>query len=296
MEDRLTRTRSGGRSGTAVGALLAIVVITAGWWALALWPSGDASLEWLERTRAACFGAPPGGLPDTRGWILLIGEPLGLVALLAVVWPGALRADVRRLRQSVSGRISLVALPMLVIALLAIAVQQVVTGRNAHAFSAVEAGRLRRDVVADLSDLVLVDQHGESQSLELLADRGALLTAAFSHCATVCPTVVHDLMRARNQSSHPDLAVVVITVDPWRDTPGRLANIAATWELGPDDLVLSGSVDSVNAVLDRLAVARSRNTTNGDVVHVPVVFRLGGGGVTARLDGGWGTVAALIED
>jgi len=77
------------RGALALGALATILAITAAWWALALWPLAGAP-AWLARTREVCFGAAPGGLPDAGGWILLIGEPVGLVTVLAVVWGGAL--------------------------------------------------------------------------------------------------------------------------------------------------------------------------------------------------------------
>jgi hypothetical protein len=41
---------AGARARTALGALAAIVVITASWWALALWPAADAP-TWVLRTR-----------------------------------------------------------------------------------------------------------------------------------------------------------------------------------------------------------------------------------------------------
>ncbi|HRP07709.1 MAG TPA: SCO family protein, partial [Gemmatimonadales bacterium] len=276
--------------GAAIAALLAIVAVTVAWWALALWPADAGAIEWLERTRAACFGSPPGGLPDTRGWLLLIGEPLGMVALLLVVWPGAVMRDIRRWRSSLAGRAALYVLPVLVVGLLAIAVRQVAAVQRAGAPPTVEPAGIRRDFSADLQGLVLVDQQGVRRSLVDLAERPALLTAAFGHCETVCPTMVHDLIRMRDQSGRGDLPVIVITVDPWRDTPNRLAGIAALWQLGEQDLLLSGTVDEVELALDRLKIARSRDLRTGDVAHVPVVFRLDAGRVTTRFDGGWGAV------
>ncbi len=277
-----------------MAAVLAIFVVTVAWWALALWPTTAATPEWLERTRAACFGSPPGGLPDTRGWLLLIGEPLGMVALLMVVWPGALSADIRRWHRSLAGRAVLYTLPVLVLGLLTLAVRQVAAVQRAGSPPAVEPDGVLQQFSANLDGLVLVDQHGEQQSLAALAERPALLTAAFAHCESICPTLVADLLRARDQSGRPELPIIVITVDPWRDTPNRLPGIANGWQLGPHDLVLSGTIDEVEQALDRWQVSRTRNLSSGDVAHVPVVFLLGDGNITARLDGGWGGVASLL--
>ena len=88
----------GGRPGLALLTLVAIIAITAAWWALALWPVGASEPEWLLRTRAACFGSAPGGLPDAGGWVLLIGEPLGMTAFFLALWRHAVADDLRRMR------------------------------------------------------------------------------------------------------------------------------------------------------------------------------------------------------
>src|SRR5262245_28803820 len=97
VEDRVMPPRSG-RPGLALIGLVVIGAITAAWWALALWPASATLPEWLLRTRAACFGARPDGLPDAAGWILLIGEPLGMVGVLVAIWSRELVSDLNRLR------------------------------------------------------------------------------------------------------------------------------------------------------------------------------------------------------
>ncbi|MBK8060091.1 MAG: hypothetical protein IPK33_20090 [Gemmatimonadetes bacterium] len=68
--------------GAAAVTLALIVAITIGWWALALYPVGMEAPTWVLRTRAACFGATGSGLPSAGGWVLLVGEPLGMVGVL----------------------------------------------------------------------------------------------------------------------------------------------------------------------------------------------------------------------
>lgn len=90
---------------------------TAAWWALALAPL-PAPPEWLDRARAVRFGSPPGGLPDTWGWMLLALGPLSLAAFLFAVWGRDLSAWARRLAGTVPGAILLgaFALPPLLLA------------------------------------------------------------------------------------------------------------------------------------------------------------------------------------
>ncbi len=94
MEDRLARARAE-RHGLALTAFAAILVITAAWWALAFYPAGASDPEWLARTRSACFGSANGGLPDAGGWLLLIGEPIGMVGVLFAVWGREVRRDMK---------------------------------------------------------------------------------------------------------------------------------------------------------------------------------------------------------
>lgn len=286
---------SGTRPGLALGALLAIVVVTAGWWALALWPTGGVEPEWLERTRLACFGSPPGGLPNTGGWLVLVGQPLGMVAYLLAVWPDALRADLLRWWRRPLRRGALAAVGIAVGVGIALAAGRVEAMRTAGNPPTVEPDGILRTESVDLSGIVLVDQHGVTRPLDSLARSVALLTAAFAHCQTICPTIVRDLQRTRAASGRDAIPLVIVTVDPWRDTPGRLSTIARDWDVGAHDLVLSGDVDDVEGALDRLGVARTRDERTGDVIHRPVTFRLDSGRVVRRLDGGWGRVVALMD-
>ena len=80
------------REQAAVATLAVILVITASWWALALWPAGDAAPAWMLRTRNACFGTAETGLPDGGGWMALMGQPLSMLLVLFAVWGRDVRA------------------------------------------------------------------------------------------------------------------------------------------------------------------------------------------------------------
>ena len=297
MEDRVVRSPAlAERPSPAFAALLLVLVITAAWWALALWPAGASEPEWLLRTRAACFGSTAGGLPDAGGWVLLIGEPLGMLGVLVVVWGRTLRSDVRRVRA--------VRRWWLAAGTIAAATFVTVASLGVHATQVWARGSptgVRGSGVSTRLDLsppatVLVDQHGARVSLADLRGRPALLTVAFGHCATVCPTVVSDLVDVRRSARRTDVQLVVVTLDPWRDTPDRLSTIAAHWNLARDDRVLSGSVTDVEHVLDSLGVGRRRNVTTGDIEHGTMVMLVGSRGrVEWRVDGGWDRVGALLR-
>src|SRR5262245_66588799 len=100
-----------GEETQALVGLMALLAITAAWWALAFWPleSGPA---WLERTRYVCFGVRSNGLPDGGGWIGLIGGPLGMLLILAAGWGRGLAGLVKRAQRSRSVAVLLGALTL----------------------------------------------------------------------------------------------------------------------------------------------------------------------------------------
>lgn len=295
MEDRIA-ARDSERPGAALIALAAIMTITAAWWALAFWPTGGAEPEWLARTRAACFGAALGGLPDAGGLVLLIGEPAGMVGVLFAVWGRSLRRQLAWIGSSRPWRIAAitVAAPVLLAgASMAIRVAGAtgvwVTAPAAPPGSAVRVNR-------DPPDVTLVDQFGRRTSLADFHGRTVLVTFAFGHCSTVCPAVVNQLRVARRSANRPGAVIVVITLDPWRDTPDRLTTIANRWGLASPDRVLSATVPEVESALDAFGVGRRRDGVTGDIAHSATVLLLNEHGRIAwRVEGGWMAVAELLR-
>lgn len=291
----MIRTRSV-RPGIASFTLLLIMAITAAWWALAFWPAGAVESEWLARTRAICFGSSPSGLPDLGGWIVLIGEPLGMLGALFAVWGTALRADLKRLYSAPQWRAAMGLVVLVSIAGIAKTVERVAHVAGLGETLILPSGMPTR-VDIDVSAYTLTDQHGRSTSLIAFAGRPVILTFAFGHCATVCPLIVHDVKRAREAAKRPDIPIVVITLDPWRDSPTHLPHIVATWELSEHDRVLSGSIDDVNRVLDALQVQRRRDERTGDLEHASVIMATDTRGHVAwRLDGSWGRLSELFRN
>ncbi len=266
-----------------LGALAFLLVVTAAWWALALWPV-PAAPAWLERTRAVCFNAGPSGLPDLSGWILLIGQPLGMVALLAAGWGRRVSASLGHLRSSAGGRVlsSLVALA--VVGGLSAAGARVLSARVPEAAlpDGTVPGTYPRLDRPWPSVAGLVDQNGAPFSLERLGGRPAFVTFAYAHCETVCPLLVRSALAARAElAGERDVAVVALTLDPWRDTPGRLASMAEQWKLSGGDLALSGAVDDVERALDAWQVPRERDARTGDLVHPALVYLVEPDGMVA---------------
>ena len=157
----------------ALLALLAIGVVTIGWWALALWPV-TGNPEWLARARVVCFNAGPDGMPDVSGWMVLIGQPLGMVAFLAIVWPKALFGGIASLislrwgQAALAGAVALAVAGAFGVSLrVGQAATRSVMPTLPESPSVDNHPRLDRPAPA----LGLVNQRGESIALSDLADR-----------------------------------------------------------------------------------------------------------------------------
>jgi protein SCO1/2 len=273
------------RRGAAFSALLAIGAITLVWWALALWPAGSVEPEWLARTRAACFGARRGGLPDAGGWILLVGEPAGLLTFFGLVFGRSLRADlewIARRRAWRAGAVSLGLLGLIAVSIGAVRIAAVRIASATRPDAALTISRL--DVAAP--DAPLVDQYGQPTSLGAFRGEPVLLTFAYGHCETVCPMIVSHLMTARRGAHREHIPILILTLDPWRDTPDRLPTLAQHWALANGDRVLSGEIADVNRLLDVLGIGRRRDERDGVIAHGSTVLLLDRRGRVAwRADG-----------
>lgn len=304
MEDRLNAVpipeRLALRHWGTLVALGAILLITLGWWGLALWPLPAEAPPALLRARTICFGTGDNGLPNGIGWMMLIGEPIMITLLLVSAVGGpTMRETFQRLSHYPLGRIALNTTALGLVAALALVGARVtyalgIGTPNPAQFSANVAAASRVDRPAPPLDLV--DQRGATVTLAALRGRPALVTFAYAHCTTVCPLIVQNVVRARNQLASQGAAplVVVITLDPWRDTPSRLPDMARQWGLPDDAYVLSGPVQDVEAALHRWEVPSTRNAQNGEITHPNVVYVLDGSGKIAFAANGDAAVLAQL--
>ncbi|RMH17185.1 MAG: SCO family protein [Gemmatimonadetes bacterium] len=215
-----------------------------------------------------------------------------------VGWGSELSRAIIRLRLTRGGRVALRGLAVGALAALALVGVRVLSARPAppDLGGLLPATYPRLDGPAPL--VALVDQHGERFTIRDLRGRPALVTFAFGHCETVCPLVVHNALAARRRLAErrpgtPPPALVVVTLDPWRDTPARLPTLFERWMLEEGDIALSGPVEQVNRALDAWGVVRQRDPATGDVVHPALVYVLDGSGRIAYAS--TGAVDQLVE-
>lgn len=252
---------------TALPLYVLWLASTTVWWALALAPLPGTSPDWLLRTRNLCFGAWPNGVPDAAGWITLL-SPVPMLVAVIVLQGRELRDDLRRLPRPVAGLLLL--LPLVGMLGAGVRLQQayqVQAARNAPAGDDLPLPSDYPTTARPMPEFHLVDQRGQRVTPSTLRGRPVLLTFAYAHCATICPTVLNTL----RQVSGP-ARLVVVTLDPRRDTPSSLPDLAQAWQLPPQGLALSGEVAEVEKAAREFGVPAQRDLQTGEIVHPGLVF------------------------
>ena len=111
--------------------------------------------------------------------------------------------------------------------------------------------------------VTLVDQTGAPHPFrdEIIGDGPVVITFVYSSCTTVCPVAnaIFEMMQtdldARDDTR---TRLVSITVDPRRDTPERLAAMAADFGAGPRWSFWTGGVGDVEEALRSMGVPVGR--------------------------------------
>ncbi len=262
------------------------------WWGLAFPPVAGEPPGWVAAIQAVCFGAKPGELPAMYGWGALIAPPLAMLGVMMAGWGREVAAGLRALTRRAPGR-ALVGMLALVLVAQSGWVAWRITERvlRAAAVSPIEAAfgpdaaryqprtkeplpehypRLNRPA----PPFRLVDQQGRRVNEAVFRGRVTFLTFAYGQCATVCPVVVTNIVRAVKDSGMRKPRVVVISLDGWRDTPSSLPGIMERWNMPAGSRLLTGTPVELIEVLKRYEVAWSRNERTGEIDHVALVYVL----------------------
>jgi protein SCO1/2 len=191
-----------------------------------------------------------------------------------VVWGGDLRAGLALFTSRLAGQLAAGAVVgVLTLGLASVVVRVRTADLEPFATGARAGGPLTR-----LNDpapaLTLVDQAGRELTLEAFRGRPVLVTFAYAHCATVCPSIVMELTKARAALGDAAPEALILTLDPWRDTPARLPTIARQWRLDRGTHVLSAAPEVVERALNAWRVPRARNEKTGDISHPSIVYVL----------------------
>ncbi len=128
------------------------------------------------------------------------------------------------------------------------------TNHGSQAQPATTSAPVAADVKVTIADVGLVDRDGRAIRFktEALADRIVAIDFVYTSCTTVCPVIssifaqVHGTLQDRLGR---DAWLLSVSIDPTRDTPGRIADMARKFGAGPGWLWLTGAKAEVDQVL-----------------------------------------------
>jgi protein SCO1 len=133
-----------------------------------------------------------------------------------------------------------------------------------------------------LPDFRLLDDGGRPYTTADLTSAPTLVYFGFTHCPDVCPTTLVKLAQIRRQAALPGLRVVLVSVDPQRDTPALLSRYVHAFD--PSFSGLTGSPQEIARVARDFGVAVNRvDLPGGDYTmdHSAIVFLVARAGVVA---------------
>ncbi len=98
-------------------------------------------------------------------------------------------------------------------------------------------------------------QGGDEIALSELSEKILVLAMVYTHCEFACPRILADMRHIRSKlaGNESQIEFVLVSIDPARDTPQRLAEFAATSKLATNGWTLlhgdEGSIRELAAVL-----------------------------------------------
>jgi protein SCO1 len=170
-------------------------------------------------------------------------------------------------------------------------------GDHAHGNGAEHPGTGHPDLPVDApSDFsiyhavsVWTDQHGDRRPLDSLAGRIQVVGMVYTNCAYACPRMILDMKRIEAElGGAQDVGFVIVSIDPERDTPERLAEYARGARLDAERWTLLHGDDGDILELAALLGVQYRRMANGEFVHSNLLTVLDPSGQVAHRQMGLG--------
>ncbi|MGI9238322.1 MAG: SCO family protein [Woeseiaceae bacterium] len=128
-----------------------------------------------------------------------------------------------------------------------------------------------------LPEFSLVDQWGGTVTRDTFRDHWNLVFFGFTHCPDICPATLQVLASARktlaDNGQHPLPRIVLVSVDPERDTPELMGQYVGYF--GDGNLGITGSLEEVEGLTSALGIYFERQSgtdNNYSVDHSAAVL------------------------
>jgi len=153
----------------------------------------------------------------------------------------------------------------------------------------------------ELPDFALFDQYGAAAGRSVFEGQWDVVFFGFTNCPDICPATMTVLGQARREldarGQNPLPRIVLVSVDPERDTPEAMARYVAYF--GDDNLGLTGELVEIRKLTDALGVFFQKAGADGEaygVDHSTVVLVIDPEGRLKALFSAPHEVANLVHD
>jgi protein SCO1/2 len=135
-------------------------------------------------------------------------------------------------------------------------------------------------------DARLTDQQGRAAKLDAFKGHPVAIAMFYGSCTTVCPLIISDLQRLQKGiGKDDDLRILLVSLDPERDTPASLAKLAAEHGVDANWRLTVTSAESVQEIAAVLGV-RYKKMPDGSISHSALITLLDRDGVPdTRVEG-----------
>lgn len=153
-----------------------------------------------------------------------------------------------------------------------------------------------------LPQVSLLNQDGEAVDRSVFEGQWDLVFFGFTNCPDICPTTLQALASARSKleskGQRPLPRIVLVSVDPERDTPEALARYTSAF--GDDVLGLTGDIAEIEKLTGALGIYFARTGPGEDgnysVDHSAVVLVMNPAGRFRALFSGQQRVEHFVHD
>ena len=132
----------------------------------------------------------------------------------------------------------------------------------------------------ELPEFSLLDHTGSPVDQNVFDGHWNLVFFGFTHCPDICPLTLQVLANARAQLAadgfEPLPRIVLVSVDPERDTPDKLAQYVGYF--GDQNLGITGDLDELRKLTGALGIWFEKSSLDGEnygVDHAAAVLLIG---------------------
>lgn len=127
--------------------------------------------------------------------------------------------------------------------------------RSPSATELIDAGIILLPQSRTVAGVTMTNQDGQPVQLDQLKGKWSLLFFGYTYCPDICPTTLQQLGQVKSQlpaAALNRMQVILVTVDPARDTPNRLKEYLAYFD--KDFLGVAGTIEDTQELANALSI------------------------------------------